>query len=129
MLKKTGIVLFVFLFALAGCSNSSSDGLQSISPAEAYKLMNSQSNVLVVDVRSPQELKQGHIKNSLLIPLWDIMKGKRSLPKDRPLLLVCAVGGRSYGLGQALVKNGWKDVFNLSGGIASWKRAGLPLEY
>jgi rhodanese-related sulfurtransferase len=134
MIRKTYVILLtLILLATASCSGSSdaksSQIFKSISPVEAQQLMKEQKDLLVVDVRSPQELRSGYIEGSVLIPFWEIAKGKRSLPTDKPILLVCAVGGRSYGLGQALSKNGWPVIYNLSGGISAWKQADLPLKY
>jgi rhodanese-related sulfurtransferase len=133
MKKRIVILMSVVLFAFSGCSDSSSSAnktiSRSITPAEALSMMKNKSNLLVVDVRSPQELRSGYIEGSELIPFWEIARGKRSLPADRPILLVCAVGGRSYGVGQLLARNGWPEIYNLSGGTSAWKRAGLPLQY
>lgn len=124
-------LLFIFLMVFSvSCSNKSeTSAFKSVDPAEAMKLIQSQKNIMLIDVRSPQELKEGYIEGSELIPFWDIAKGKRALPKDRPILLICAVGGRSFALGQALVKNGWSNIYSLSGGISAWKKSGLPLKY
>lgn len=86
-------------------------------------------NLLLIDVRGPEELKEGFITGSQLVPFWDIAKGRKTLPADRPLLLICAVGGRSYAVGQYLYQKGYPEVYNLQGGIDNWKRAGLPLQY
>lgn len=90
-------------------------------------MMNEGKDLLIVDVRSPQEIRYGYIKDSVLIPFWEIAQGKRSLQTDKPILLVCAVGGKSYGVGQLLVRKGWPEIYNLSGGIEAWKREGFPL--
>ena len=104
-------------------------GFQNIPPAEAQQLIDSRKDLMIVDVRSPQELKEGAIANSVLIPFWQILRGQYTLPKDKPLLLVCAVGGRSYAVGQVLQRRGYHELYSLSGGIDAWKKAGLPLKY
>ena len=91
--------------------------------------MAANKDLLVVDVRNAQELREGYIADSSLVPFWKIAKGQTSLPSDRPLLLVCAVGGRSYAVGQFLNRKGYPEVYNLQGGISAWKKAGLPLQY
>lgn len=122
------------IVVLVGFACSKNDGgsdspFRSVAPAEAVKLMESRSDLLIVDVRSPQELREGYIEGSVFVPFWEIAQGKADLPKDRPLLLVCAVGGRSYAIGQALARSGWNEIYNLSGGISAWKRSGYPLRY
>jgi len=101
----------------------------SIPPQEAGKLINSRKDLLLIDVRNPQELREGSISGSSLVPFVAVMRGQHALPKDRPILLICAVGGRSYAAGQVLIRQGYKQLYNLSGGIDAWKKAGLPLTY
>ena len=102
---------------------------QSLAPVEAKQLIDSRQDLMIVDVRSPQELKEGAIANSALIPFWQILRGQQTLPRDKPLLLVCAVGGRSYAVGQILHRQGYPELYSLTGGIAAWEKAGLPLKY
>jgi len=102
---------------------------QTVTPEEAQALMASHRDLLVVDVRNQDELREGYIEGSTLIPLWDIVKGQQNIPRDRPVLLICAVGGRSLALGKLMVQNGWPEIYNLKGGIEAWKEAGLPLKY
>ena len=99
----------------------------SIGPVEAKKLIESDADLLLIDVRSVREYQQGALPGSTLIPFWKIMKGDYSLPKDKPLLLICAVGGRSYAAGTYLVGKGHQKVYNLSGGLSAWAKQGVPL--
>lgn len=101
----------------------------SISPADAKRLLETRTDILLVDVRSPEELREGSIKGSVLIPFFSVMRGQHNLVPDKPVILVCAVGGRSYAAGQMLAAKGFREVYNLSGGMSAWKRAGLPVEY
>ncbi|MCK9264364.1 MAG: rhodanese-like domain-containing protein [Deltaproteobacteria bacterium] len=100
---------------------------RSIKPEEALRLLQSRDDILFLDVRSPQERAQGVIAGSTQVSIFDLVKGKLPLPKDKPILLVCAVGGRSYVAGQVLSRQGFREVYNLSGGINGWYRAGLPV--
>ncbi len=101
----------------------------SIGPADARKMLETRSDILLVDVRSPEELKEGSIQGAVLIPFFSVMRGQHNLDPAKPLILVCAVGGRSYAAGQMLAARGFREVYNLSGGMSAWKRAGLPVEY
>lgn len=102
---------------------------RAVSPQEAQAMIAQRKDLLVIDVRGPEELKEGFIAGSQLVPFWDIAKGQKTLPTDRPLLLVCAVGGRSFAVGQYLNQKNYPEVYNLQGGIDNWKKAGLPLQY
>ena len=101
----------------------------SILPQEAFNLREREKNILVVDVRTVAEREQLRIPGSIAVPLGELMQGQAQLPRDKPLLLVCAVGGRSYAAGLYLIKENYLRVYNLKGGIAAWEKAGLPLEY
>ncbi len=101
----------------------------TLPPAETVELIQQKQNLLIIDVRSPGELQEGKIENSILIPVTYIMTGNYTIPKNRPLLLYCATGGRSYAAMQILAHNGYTEIYNLQGGIAAWKQAKLPLVY
>lgn len=103
--------------------------VQSIPPQQAKELIENRPDLLILDVRTPPELKEGFIAGSKLYDFWTVVKGRHTLPRNRPLLLVCAVGGRSYFAGTILKKAGYEEIYNLSGGIAAWKEKGLPLQY
>jgi len=102
---------------------------KTVSPQEAQNLIESRRDLLLIDVRGQEELSEGFIAGSTLMPLWDIIKGTQRPPKNKPILLICAVGGRSLALGQLMSRNGWNEVYNLKGGISAWKEAKLPVKY
>jgi len=102
---------------------------RTISSQEAQALMSTRKDLMVVDLRESKELRQGYIAGSKLIPMSTIAKGTSSLPADKPLLLICAVGGRSYAVGRYLAGKGYPEIYNLKGGVSAWKQAGLPLQY
>lgn len=101
---------------------------RSVSPEEAKKIIERRQDLVFLDVRTPQELqKEGGIQGAVLVPFWAVMQNKLNVPKDKPIMLVCAVGGRSYAAGQMLVRFGYQEVYNLSGGLDAWKKNGLPV--
>jgi rhodanese-related sulfurtransferase len=102
---------------------------ESILPREAFGLLERDKGIVVIDVRTEAEREQLRIPNSAAVPLGDIMRGQADLPRDKPLLLVCAVGGRSYAAGLYLIKEKYPLVYNLRGGILAWEKEGLPLEF
>ncbi|MDX2434819.1 MAG: rhodanese-like domain-containing protein [Desulfobacterales bacterium] len=129
--------LFVFLGSqLVPAAQQQFPGLEqqqslfkTVTPQEAKNLIESRKDMLLIDVRGQDELSEGYIEGSTLMPLWAIIKGTQRPPQDKPILLICAVGGRSLALGQLMSKNGWNEVYNLKGGISAWKGAELPLKY
>lgn len=101
--------------------------LRSVPPAEALRLQQTRSDLIFLDVRTPQERSYGAIPGTRLVSIYDLMQGSVPLPKDKPILLVCAVGGRSYVAAQVMSRQGFQEVYNLSGGIKAWVEAGLPV--
>ena len=101
---------------------------RSLSPQEARGLIASRKDLVLVDVRSPEELYEGSIPGSQLMPFGELARGSMTLPAGHPLLLICAVGGRSYAVGQYFSGKGFREIYNLAGGISAWKAAGLPLQ-
>ncbi len=81
---------------------------------------------LLVDVRELNEFVAIRAEGALLFPLSQFLVRYRELPVDRPLLMICAAGGRSAQATAFLLANGWDDVANVAGGTGSWLAAGLP---
>jgi rhodanese-related sulfurtransferase len=82
---------------------------------------------LVIDVRQPGEYQAGHIAGAKLIPLDTINQRMKELPKDREIVCVCASGNRSSSATKQLISAGY-TVLNMSGGMHTWQRAGLPVK-
>ncbi|QCU90929.1 rhodanese-like domain-containing protein [Thiomicrorhabdus sediminis] len=102
-------------------------GYKSVNTAEAIRLYNDEAYVL--DVRSANEFKEGAIANATNISVSELNGKLGQLPKDKdaPVLVYCLSGARSARAAGQLVKAGYTQVFNLSGGINAWKNAGLPV--
>ena len=83
---------------------------------------------LVVDVREPDEHVGARLESgAVLLPMSTITLRMEELPKDRPLMILCASGNRSAAVTAHLLRNGWTDVANAAGGITEWQRAGFPV--
>ncbi len=124
-------IVFFFLFlqtAAAGSLHPEPPFFVSIPPQVAAQLLGKDPNMLIVDTRTAQEHAQGVIPGSKPVNFWDVVRGMYEPPRDRPLLLVCAVGGRSYAAGQLLRQKGYGQLYNLLGGVRDWLRAGYSLE-
>jgi rhodanese-related sulfurtransferase len=103
-------------------------GAKGISPQEATQLIN-REDALVLDVRESSEFAAGHILNARHIPLADLEKRLADLEKfkDKPIIVNCQSGARSETACATLAKAGFGHVLNLSGGIAAWQDAGMPV--
>ena len=101
---------------------------QQINANQAVQVLN-RDNVTVIDVRGSSEISNGVIKGAKTIPLTDISKHLAELEKnkDNPFLVYCGSGNRSGHVCNVLTKNGFSDVYNLTGGIMAWTSENLPL--
>jgi hydroxyacylglutathione hydrolase len=85
---------------------------------------------LVLDVRTAMEFRAGHIPGALHIPLGHLPEalGKLSFSPDSAVIVHCQAGARSAVALSFLVKMGFRNLINLSGGFADYQRLGLPVE-
>ena len=121
------VALVVISFLLAR-TWMGSGALASIRPAEVVQLINHE-NAVIVDVRSDKEYEEGHIVNSLHIPLG-VLENRLSDLKDHKndsLIMVCRSGTRSTSAANILKKQGFETVKNLHGGMLAWGSANLPV--
>lgn len=104
-------------------------GGASVSTLEATQLINRQ-DALILDVRNAEEFQKGHILNARNIPLsqLDARHSDIARHKEKPVIVACESGSRSGAAAAVLRKQGFAQVFSLSGGIAAWQQAGLPVE-
>lgn len=97
--------------------------MKDLNILECTKLINSKSNLLLLDVRTPEEYHcDGHIKGTTLIPLaklqfnLDILDGY----EDSPILVYCRRGSRSLQACEILEDNGFNNLYNMVGGYSKW---------
>ena len=103
-------------------------GTAALSAVEAQARIKSDGKALfLLDVRQPEEYKQGHIAGSKLIPLGELGNRLKEIPQDKEILCICRSGSRSSMAASQLAQAGYK-VINLSGGMMAWSAAGLPMK-
>ena len=108
-------------------------GVPSISAAEAAAATDPSAAAdpatrpLIVDVRERNEFEQERVAGAALVPISEFVARHQELPKDRPLLMLCAAGSRSTSATMYLLQGGWTDVRNITGGMIGWRQAGLPI--
>jgi len=85
----------------------------------------SERGLVVLDVRQPQEWTSGHIEGALHITGAELPERIDEVPKDKPVAVICGSGYRSSVASSLLAKKGYKDLFNVLGGMSAWKRAGF----
>ena len=124
-MKWTFYALLLILLTAAAAFAAASRDITSI---EAKAMLDRNKNAYLLDVRTPQERQQGHIAGSVLIPIDTIERRISEIPKNRPVIVYCAVGSRSRVVAQGLAKNGYGEVYNMRDGIFGWYKNGLPIK-
>ncbi len=112
-----------FLFKLI----SRGAGVNSINAHEAQDKLNQKPAPVLLDVRQPEEYKEQHIVGAKLIPLGELDRRMKELPKEREILVVCHSGSRSIAAARKLNAAGYQPV-NIRGGLIAWNHAGLPVK-
>ena len=104
--------------------------LPSIDVREAERrLREDPDRPLLIDVREPGEFATVRAPGAILLPTSAFAARASELPTDRPLMIVCHVGGRSAAVTGFLVRAGRTDVVNVAGGMDAWEGAGLPVRH
>jgi rhodanese-related sulfurtransferase len=81
----------------------------------------------LLDVREDDEWAAGHIAGAVHIPMSGLLPRVAEVPRDRDVVVVCKVGGRSAQVTAYLLQQGWPSVRNLDGGVHAWVSAGRDL--
>ena len=104
-------------------------GAKSVSAAEATMLINREEAV-VLDVRSAAEFADGHIPGAINVPAERVADKLAELEsyRSKPVIVTCQSGVRTGGACSKLKKGGFERLYELSGGLGSWKQAGLPVK-
>ena len=98
--------------------------MKALRPAE-YRARWSEADerdgrVQLLDVREDWELEASALPNALHVPMQQVPESLDRLDRDRPLVVMCRSGGRSAQVVAFLEREGYVDVYNLSGGINAW---------
>lgn len=119
------IVSLMLIYSLVG---EKLRGYSSVSPAESTRMIN-HDDAVIIDVRENNEYSDGHIINSIHIPLTSLKTRLNSIEKHKSqkVIVACRSGHRSSQACATLKKEGFEQVFNLSGGVMAWESANLPL--
>lgn len=100
---------------------------QNVMPDAAYSLVKQRGDLFLLDVRTLGEYQQARLDGARLIPIDQLVKRLAEVPRNRPILVYCAVGSRSAQVVNYLARRGYPELYNLSGGIYAWAQKGLPV--
>ncbi|MBA9074445.1 rhodanese-related sulfurtransferase [Flavobacterium gossypii] len=120
--------LLLLLISFASCQ-SQSKSPELVSP-EVFAKKTEAAAVQLVDVRTPKEYKQGHLKGAENIHLYDqdFVDRINKLDKTKPVYVYCKAGGRSAEAVEIMQAQGFQNIIELKGGTDSWTESGKPLE-
>jgi len=135
MLVKISLPIAI-LFLLISCGGAQqerklvegSSYAENISPDKFKAMIEKPDRVTILDVRTNKECGEGMIEGATQINFYagDFKTQISKLPKDKPVLVYCAVGGRSGSAVKMLHDAGIQKVYNLDGGIDAWRKKGYP---
>lgn len=136
-LKLVCIIAAGMVMSVTEMADADYAGIININKEELSALL--KRGVAIVDIRTEPEWRQtGVIPGSHLLTLFDerrqvidpqgwLKKVKALVPPDKPVILICRVGNRTVPATRFLVNGGYNTVYNVTGGIVPWIKAGLPV--
>lgn len=130
---------FLFVLSTLGACAQSTEGSSSTTSGttqvnldvnQVSELLKSDKEVVLIDVRTPEEYKQGHLEGSDLLNFYDpkFKEEVAKLDKSKEYVIYCRSGGRSGSAVAQMQKMGFENVHNMKGGILAWNRANLPTQ-
>lgn len=119
----------MLLSMLYSCSNAQvKQDNTLLTPLEFYEKMKELHAATIIDVRTPEEYSKGHLQHGINSN-WNSSDFERqisTLDPSKPVLVYCLSGGRSSSAAHKMRSMGFQKVYELDGGILSWRNAGLP---
>jgi rhodanese-related sulfurtransferase len=125
IVKNKNLILLLFVLVFTSCkSQEKGNDIKVLAKEEFKASMNSQEgDFYLIDVRTSSEYNQGNIEGS---KNYDFLNGDfqnqiKTMDKNTPIYVYCAVGGRSGKAAQLLKNEGFTKIIDLKGGYNSWK--------
>ncbi len=122
---KNILLSFMLIISIIACSEAQQ--IKRLNVKEFKELMDKIPNKTVLDVRTNGEVAQGVLPQATQIDYngGNFESQLDKLDKNKPVFIYCAVGGRSGSACSVLAKKGFKQVYNLEGGINAWRASGF----
>ena len=129
-MNKIHLILFIFATVfISSCSNGQTkEGFVSVKPKEFSEKLEKTPEANLIDVRTPEEFADGHLKNATNIN-WksdDFGKQVAELDKSKPVFVYCLSGGRSKAAANFLSKEGFTNIVEMDGGMMKWRSEKMP---
>lgn len=113
------------------CGGTATQAIELVTPVAAVEVIEERSpDVVILDVRTPEEYAAGHVAGSVNIDFYaaDFAQQLDLLPKDAPYVVYCRSGNRSGSTMPIMEELGFTEVWDVDGGIVAWNAAGLPID-
>jgi rhodanese-related sulfurtransferase len=130
MITRLGLLLtFLLIHTVALAQSTQKDSIDVLSIAE-FERKSIKKNTLVIDVRTPEEVADGHLPGSVNIDFLreNFAQEINVLNKKATYLVYCRTGKKSREAADQMKKAGFKHVYMLEGGFTAWQEAGKPIE-
>jgi rhodanese-related sulfurtransferase len=125
------VLALIFLLLFSGCQEYAAKfiGVRSIDARDLIKIIESKVPPLVLDVRKIQNYRTGHIAGAIPLDMRDIADylDTTDLPHRQTIVTVCSSGWESQIAAAGIMARGYRNVYNLTGGINRWKQLGYPV--
>ncbi len=115
---KLSLTIIALSLSIISCMPKASENSKNITVTEAYALIESNSDIQIIDVRTPDEWSNGIIENAIKINIKDSDFATKlaELDKDSPTLVYCKSGGRSARATVIMEELGFRELYNMLGG-------------
>jgi thioredoxin 1 len=129
------IILLCLSASIFSCQNQT-QGTNANRPINAtisiddFETKLSADETQLIDVRTPEEFNQGHLKGALNynINSSEFQQQISKLDRNKIVLVYCLSGGRSASAAELMASNGFQEIYNMQGGIMKWNAANKPLD-
>ncbi len=110
----------IFLYLLTSITISAQERL---SPKEFRKKLGNSTDALLLDIRTPEETAKGYLKGAVFMDFYDssFKTQVSTIDRNKPVFVYCAIGGRSWDAAKIMQEMGFKQIYDLKGGIIVWK--------
>ncbi|HSI90136.1 MAG TPA: rhodanese-like domain-containing protein [Adhaeribacter sp.] len=122
-------IFFGLLLTVSGCTpQNASTARQNLNAREAKELIETKKEVVILDVRTPEEFHSGHVDGAINLDFYapDFDQKLANLDKETPYLIYCASGNRSGQTTAKMEKQDFKNIYNSQAGFTELKSEGVP---
>jgi phage shock protein E len=130
VMKAFTVLSLFFCFLASSTLVSCAETGKDVSVEEAKRLVD-KGDIVILDVRTPREFSDGHIKGAKNINIYDEDFAAQidKLSKKSTVLVYCHVGSRSISAQKILLDAGFGKVYNMRGGMSAWRGKRYPVAY